>query len=104
MRLPDRTLWLGRAALYEDRIVLSGWQLRGRYRRTLRLGEVDRVEWWAVEDGPNFAFHLHSGESVALRLKRNAGTWKFKLDHLLGHEALAAPGLPDTAPSRADAA
>lgn len=102
-RLPDRTLWFGRARLFEDRIELSGWTLRGRYGRTVALADVEEVEWWTGEEKVNFALHLKEGRSVPLHLRQAAGTWKFEVQERLDRRPLRALH-PDAVSRRSAAA
>ncbi len=79
-QLPDRKLLFARARLYEDRLELSGFGLRGRYRRTLRLDEVCSVEWWSgAGKEPNLALQLHDGRSLAVWVP-GPGLWKFAVE------------------------
>lgn len=81
--LPNRTLWFGRASLYEDRVVLRGWTWRGRYHRQISLQRIKEVNWRPVPEGPNLILELHNGSSVALRLQTGGGLWNAKLHDLL---------------------
>ena len=83
---------------------LTGWTLKGRYRRVIFLQDVRSSEWWTNRRGINFALHLEDGSSVALKLKRAAGTWKFKVDALCGSAALDDAELPDEVPQKDAAA
>jgi hypothetical protein len=94
-RLPRRTLWFGRACLYEDRVCIRGWNWTGRYRRTIPLERIEEVKWWAVLDDVNFLLHLDDGRAVPLQLLKGAGTWNVKLHGLLGQSMLAHHSLPD---------
>ncbi len=94
-RFPSRRVWFGRARLFEDRVQLTGWTLKGRYRRTIPLTRVGRAEWWSNAEGTNFALHLNDGSTCALRLRRGAADWKFEIDALLGRSTLPPARLPD---------
>lgn len=106
-RLPDRTLWFGRARLFKGCVELMGWTLRGRYRRTIPLERVECAEWWTdsghVSRKVNFALHLQGGETVALYLEKAAGHWKYEIGALLGHH-MKRTSLPESAPQRSAAA
>lgn len=93
-QIPGRTLWFGRALLYEDRICIRGWTLRGRYRRVVPLERVKDVQWWAVLDDVNFVLRLDDGGTVPLQLMKGAGTWNVQLHRLLGKSILAHHALP----------
>ena len=94
-RLPRRSLWFGRALLYEDRVCIQGWTWRGRYRRVIPLQRIDQVKWWAVLDDVNFMLHLDDGQAVPLQLLKGAGTWNVKLHCLLNKSLLAHHSLPN---------
>jgi hypothetical protein len=94
-RVPQRTLWFGRASLYEDRVCIQGWTWRGRYERVIPVARIDRVQWWAVIDDVNFLMHLEDGDAVPLQLEKGAGTWNVKLHGLLGQSLLAHHAPPD---------
>lgn len=93
--LPHRTLWFGRALLYEDRVCIRGWTWRGRYRRVIPLERIDRVKWWAVVDDVNLLIHLDDGGAVPLQLRTGAGNWNVELHNLLGQSVTAHHSLPD---------
>lgn len=44
LSLADRWLFWGRVRLYADRLVLSGWGLRGHYRRRISLREIEEID------------------------------------------------------------
>lgn len=93
--LPHRTLWFGRALLYENRVCIRGWTWRGRYRRVIPLERIDRVKWWAVLDDVNFLIHLDDGGPVPLQLRTGAGNWNVELHNLLGQRVTAHHSPPD---------
>lgn len=93
--LSTRTLWLGRALLYEDRVRIQGWTWDGRYRRTIPLERVREVEWRPVPEGVNLILHLDEGRSVPLSFPQGAGLWNAKLHDLLDRGLLNHPTLPD---------
>lgn len=88
-QLPCGSLWFGRAQLYEDRVHICGWQLQGRYRRTIPLDQVQEVDWRAVVDDINLVLHLDTDEVVRLQLLKNAGTWNARLHDLLDQSVLS---------------
>jgi hypothetical protein len=98
-RLPQRSLWFGRALLYEDRVRIRGWTWRGRYERAIRLERIERVQWWAVVDDVNFMLHLEDGGAVPLQLLKGAGTWNVTLHDLLGQSLMAHHSPSDVQPS-----
>lgn len=93
--LPHRTLWFGRALLYEDRVCIRGWTWRGRYQRVIPLERIDEVKWWAVLDDVNLLLHLDEGGSMPLQLRKGAGTWNAELHNLLGQSMMDHHSLPD---------
>lgn len=99
-QLPQRSLWFGRARLYEDRVCIRGWTWSGQYRKIIPLTRVDRVQWLAVVDDVNFVLHLNNGRSVPFQLHQGAGTWNVKLHSLLGQRLMAHQAIPDVAQSR----
>lgn len=94
-RVPQRTLWFGRAKLFEDRVCIQGWTWWGPYRNVILLERIDRVQWLAVVDDVNFVLHLKNGRSVPFQLLRGAGSWNVKLHSLLDKHLLAHPPLPN---------
>lgn len=92
--LPDRTLWFGRAALYEERVSIRGWTWRGRYRNEIPIDEIEEVEWRPRPEGANLILHLEDESSFPLRLRKGAGLWNAKLHDLLGQSVLDSPDLP----------
>ncbi|GIV57518.1 MAG: hypothetical protein KatS3mg042_0431 [Rhodothermaceae bacterium] len=99
-RLPGRRLFLGKARLFEDRIVLKGWGLSGRYHHTLWLHEVDRVEWWTGSPFSNLELVLKDGSSFWMWVE-GAGRWKFAIDRGPASGLVMAPALPGQVPARA---
>lgn len=91
-QLPCGSLWFGWAHLFDDRIQIHGWQLQGRYQRTIPLARIQEVEWRAVVDDINLFLHLDTDEIVRLQLLKNAGTWNAKLHDLLDQELLPGNG------------
>jgi hypothetical protein len=65
-------LWWGRAVLYEDRLELRGWSLRGRYRRVIALTQIQHIDVLASN---GIGLWCTSGETLRLRLD-NAIRWK----------------------------
>lgn len=94
-QLPQRTLWFGRARLYEDRVCIQGWTWSGGYRKIIPLERIDRVQWLAVIDDVNFVLHLENGRAVPFQLLQGAGTWNVKLHGLLDQRLPAHQSLPD---------
>ncbi len=74
----------GRLQLFPDAVHLTGWTLKGRYRRRIPLHTIERVEWLPVAEGANLVLHLCEEAPVNLVLKKAAGTWKFEIQALLG--------------------
>lgn len=88
-QLPCRSLWFGRAHLFEDGVRIVGWQFWGRYDRHVPLERIQEVEWRTVVDDINLILHLEDGGVVPLQLLKNAGTWNMKLHDLLGQSVLS---------------
>jgi hypothetical protein len=83
----------GRATLYSDRLELTGWTLRGRYRRNVALTDIERIEWWTAFAGtPNVLLRLADGSEQLFWLE-NGGLWRFELAALLG-ERVTQGSLP----------
>lgn len=80
-RLADRSLLFSKMRLHADRVTLFGVGWTGLYRRTVPLGDVAKVMWWAgaADHEVNLAFLLHSGERLGLRAKK-AGLWKYEVE------------------------
>jgi hypothetical protein len=92
-------LWWGRARLYPDAVVLSGWTPRGRYHRRLPLDGIRHAKWWGggSRGDMNYVLRLTTGEVLALELRRSSGRWHMKLQRLLGRHDLHPPSrLPET--------
>lgn len=86
--LPDRSLWFGRASLYEDRITIQGWTWQGRYRRSIIVDRIDEVDWRPKPEGPNLRLRLEDGSVVRFRLLKGGGLWNAKLHDLIGESVL----------------
>lgn len=86
--LSDRTLWFGRAALYEDFVQIWGWTWRGRYRKEIEVDEIDKVDWRPRPGGSNLILHLEDESIFPIRLRKGAGLWNAKLHDLLGQSVL----------------
>ncbi|GEM_PF-2441598 len=86
--LPNRSLWFGRAALYEDRITIEGWTWQGRYQREIAVDRIEDVDWRPQPSGPNLTLTLEDGSTVRLRLEKGGGLWNAKLHDLLGQSVL----------------
>jgi len=92
--LPDRTLWFGRASLYEDRICIRGWTWQGRYSREVAVEDIEKVDWRPKPTGPNMFLHLEGGRTVRFRLRKGSGLWNAKLHNLIGESLLNRHSLP----------
>ena len=69
-------LFFARARLHKDRIDLSGWHLRGRYRRVIPLKSILQAD--ALPDD-GLLLWLASGETLRLRIRRPAA-WKAAIE------------------------
>ncbi len=69
-------LLFARARLFSDRLELTGWHLRGRYRRQLLIRHMLQVDVLGKE---GLLLWLASGETVRIRLQR-APEWKAAID------------------------
>lgn len=92
--LPHRTLWFGRAALYEDHIHIRGWTWQGRYQREVLVEDIEEVEWRPQPERPNLYLHLTDGKTIPLRLRKGAGLWNAKLHDLLDQSLFEDHNLP----------
>ncbi len=68
----DPTLFFARARLYPDRLELSGWRLRGRYRRSIPIKQVLQVDLLSDD---SLMIWLSIGETVRIRIDQ-AARWK----------------------------
>jgi len=64
--LANRWLFWTEIRLYADRLVLSGWGLRGRYWRRIPFEVLRRVEHEKTR------LHLHTASGTALSLRMRA--------------------------------
>jgi hypothetical protein len=96
--LPNRTLWFGRASLYEDRIHVRGWTWHGRYQQEVLVDDIAEVDWRPQPERPNLYLHLEDGSTIPLRLRKGAGLWNAKLHDLLDQSLLDDRSLPDEQP------
>lgn len=69
-------LFFARARLYADRLELTGWSLRGRYRHTLAIDQVLQVD---MLDKRGLLLWLSTGETLRLRI-REAARWKAAIE------------------------
>ena len=65
-------LVLARARLYDDRLELSGWQWRGRFRRRIPLDHILQVD---VPGDDELLLWLVNGRTIRLGISR-AHEWK----------------------------
>lgn len=65
-------LWFTRAHLRYDGLCLTGWHLRGRYRREIPTEEILQVDVYASD---RLRLWLATGETLRLRLP-GAARWK----------------------------
>ena len=68
----DPSLWWARARLEAERLVLTGWTWRGRYRRHIPLDRVLHVDAKADDE---LVLWLIDGEALRLRVPQ-APRWK----------------------------
>lgn len=93
--LPGRTLWFGRASLYENRICIQGWTWQGRYQREVVVEDINDVDWRPRPSGPNMTLHLDGDRVVRFRLRKGGGLWNAKLHDLIGKSLLNRHSLPE---------
>lgn len=86
--LPNRSLWFGRASLYEDRVSIEGWTWQGRYEHEIAVERIEKVDWRPKPEGPNLTLHLDDGSAERLRLRKGGGLWNAKLHDLIGQSVL----------------
>lgn len=72
----EPTLFFPRVQLFPDRLILSGWRWRGRYRRQIPLKAILQVD---VTSTGWLLIWLTSGETVRLRLEAPEA-WKWALE------------------------
>lgn len=77
--LPDRTLFFGRAELYDTHIHISGWRWTSRYERRIDLRNLDRVETWSRASEVNMVLHVENEAAQSLRLEKGVMLWHWKL-------------------------
>jgi len=75
-RFTNPALAFARARLFTDRIELTGWQIQGRYRRSIPLNQVLQVD---CSGGPSLLLWLSSGETLRLRVA-DPGLWKATIE------------------------
>lgn len=92
-RLPDRSLWFGKAKLLEDEIVVTGWEWTGHFERRLSLEKIESAQWFPREEY-NLLLRLHDGSRRVMDLKRGAGLWYWKLKDLIGDPPAHSAPLP----------
>lgn len=77
----DQALWLGKAALYESCICLSGWQWSGPYERCISLEAITQVETQAHTRPPLLELRTRT-DTISLRLETGVMLWHWKLKAL----------------------
>jgi len=92
-RLLGRQLFFTCARLYGDRLELTGWEWKGRYKRVLPLEAIEDVHWWTGLSDCNLEIRLQDGESLGLWM-RGAGQWKYALEEAPEDTVRRAPRLP----------
>ena len=77
---PGRRLFFARAALFANRIELSGLALTGIYKRMLFLNNIERVDWKVGQiRKANITFWMRDGDKMQLWMN-GAGLWKYMID------------------------
>lgn len=92
-QVPGRSLWFGRAKLFDDVIVLSGWEWTGRYERRIPIRKVENAGWYPREQY-NLILRLEDDSRRVLDLTRHAGVWYWELKGLLGDSTADSPPVP----------
>lgn len=77
---PSRSLFFTRARLYMDRIELSGWDLRARYRREIPLNRLCYIEW---EGEGRAVLHLRDAEEPMTLVLHEPAQWRKSLEERL---------------------
>ncbi|WP_457651147.1 hypothetical protein [Rhodocaloribacter sp.] len=91
-------LFLGRARLSPEEIVITGWRRRGRYRRRIRLDELVGVTWHpGRKERRGITLYFRNGDECTLLLK-GAALWRLALDRLLARGR--RPAHPDLSGKR----
>lgn len=81
-RVPGLSLWFGRAKLFDDQIVISGWTWTGRHRHTIPLSQVDDAKWLPREDY-GIVLYMQDDSRHLIDVKDRAGLWYWKLRGLI---------------------
>ena len=64
------TRWCEHLELYDQALVLSGWEWTGPMEERIALSDIEVVEKWTSTAGPNFRIHSDGREhSLELRVK-----------------------------------
>ena len=91
-------LFLGRARLSPEGVVITGWRRRGRYRRRIRLDELAGVTWHpGRKEWRGITLYFRDGGEFTLLLI-GAALWRLALDRMLAREH--RPAHPDLSGKR----
>ncbi len=91
-------LFLGRARLSPDGIVITGWRRRGWYRRRISLDELEGVTWHpGRKERRGITLYFRNGAECTLLLE-GAALWRLALDRLLARGR--RPAHPDLSGKR----
>ena len=77
-----------RLRLYGDRLVLTGWRVRGRFRYEIPLEGLLRVEHWPAGATATLVLVLR-GRELAVEMRRGACLWRHTLRSLQATPASA---------------
>lgn len=80
--VPGHSLWFGRAKLFEDKIVITGWEWTGSYRQTVPLDQIDSARWLPREDYC-IVLYMKDDSRRLIDVKVRAGLWYWELRSLL---------------------
>ena len=71
-----------RLRLYGDRLVITGWRVRGCFRHEIPLEHLLRVEHWPAGETATLVLVLQGGKELAVEMRRGACLWLHTLRNL----------------------
>lgn len=91
--MPGRSLWFGKAKLFDDGLVLSGWEWTGRYEQHIPVRKIESARWYPREDY-NLRLRMADDSRRLLDLTKRAGVWYWELKGRVGEWPTDSPPVP----------
>ena len=90
----NRRVIFGKARLYGDRIVLTGWSFRGRHRRSIPFEKITHLEYHILPKGGHLTLFLPDDRVVSFFLQQ-AHQWRALFENGLRYDVWTSARLFD---------